>query len=146
MSDRLASALGASTCSRTPDQSAFDATAVNTWSAFRHRRSSAESVGQSHLVFNPRVQSIQFWLVLVVGLDVLAKIGSLHARPGEERNNPTAPLGGRHSSAIRPTKDEPQRPKTSREPGTRLCEHQQNKSTVSPGLHCSCVYGTLCQL
>jgi len=53
-SDKLASALGASTCSRTPDQSAFDATAVNTWSAFRHRRGSAESVGQSHLVFNPR--------------------------------------------------------------------------------------------
>ena len=62
--------LGASTCSRTPDQSAFDATAVNTWSAFRHRRGSAESVGQSHLVFNPRVQSIQFWLVLVVAMAV----------------------------------------------------------------------------
>src|SRR5580692_8020251 len=64
MSDRLASTLGASTCSRTPDQSALDATAVNTWSAFRHRRGSAKSVGQSHLVFNPRVQSIQFWLYL----------------------------------------------------------------------------------
>src|SRR5580658_1454549 len=88
MSDRLASALGASTYSRTPDQSAFDATAVNTWSAFRHRRGSAESVGQSHLVF---------------------QIGSPHSRPGEERNNPNTPLGGRHSSAIHPTKDEHQR-------------------------------------
>jgi hypothetical protein len=57
-------------CCRTPDQSAFDATAVNTWSSFRHRRGSAESVGQSHLVFNPRVQSIQFWIVLVVAVAV----------------------------------------------------------------------------
>jgi hypothetical protein len=31
---------------------------------------SAESVGQSHLVFNPRVQSIQFWLVLVLAVAV----------------------------------------------------------------------------
>src|SRR5580658_8179295 len=88
MSDRLASALGASTCNRTPDQSAFGATTVNTWSAFRYRRGSAESVGQSHLVF---------------------KIGSLHSRPGEERNNPNTPLGGHHSSAIHRTKDEAQR-------------------------------------
>ena len=101
MSDRLASALGASTCNRTPDQSAFGATTVNTWSAFRYRRGSAESVGQSHLVF---------------------KIGSLHSRPGEERNNPNAPLGGHHSSAIHRTKDEHQRTKTSRERGTHLCE------------------------
>src|SRR5580700_8383141 len=116
MSDRLASALGASTCNRTPDQSAFDATTVNTWSAFRYRRGSAESVGQSHLVF---------------------KIDRCIRALGKNEIIPT-----RHSAAvIHPQfiqrKMNTRGTKTSREPGTRLCEHQQNKSTVSPGLHCS---------
>src|SRR5271170_2229426 len=141
MSDRLASALGASSCRWTPDQSAFDATAVNTRAAFRHRRGSAESVGQSHLVFNPRVQSIQFWLVLVVAVAVWAKIGSLHSRPGEERNNPNTPLGGRHSSAIHPTKDEHQRDQDlERARGRAFASTSKTKALFLQGFTCSCVY------
>jgi hypothetical protein len=101
MSDRLASALGASTCNRTPDQSAFDATTVNTWSAFRYRRGSAESVGQSHLVF---------------------KIDRCIRALGKNEIIPT-----RHSAAvIHPQfiqrKMNTRGTKTSRERGTHLCE------------------------
>src|ERR1700733_1317491 len=90
---------------------------------------------QSHLVFNPRGCGS-------LSQDRIAAFRAL----GKNEIIPT-----RHSAAvIHPQfiqrKMNTRGTKTSREPGTHLCEHQQNKSTGSPWLHSSCVYRTLRQL